>query len=225
MAENVLTYDDTSVEIRDREATTASHVAFQLAPFSWPLVSHGDAVLWVQNLRGVILKWREQKLNLDFDTQHREDFFSLADSLKALVDEIEKEITPKTGYETEELRIGASLPAWQQRLEQLRQLPENWDSYGAPRISNKAIERGKSILTAVTAAGFSQQFFVAPSSNGGIQIEWEFPGKELMLDIPPSGESVTYLLVETTAAGEERETEETIRGMKGSEWLFQRISV
>ncbi len=223
MVESVLAYD-TSVEIRDREATTASPVVFhQLAWF--PRSSHEGTVPWVlQNLRGSILKWQEQRLNLDFDPQHRRDFFSSADSSKAFIDKVEEEITPRTGYELEQLCISDSLPTWEQRFKQLRQLPENWDSYGAPRISDKAIEKGRSILTVLMAAGFSQQFFVAPSPNGGIEIEWELPGKELALEIPPTGEPITYLLVETTTTGEDHEAEEATLEMEGLEQLLQRIS-
>lgn len=225
MVEKVLTRDNTSVEIRDKQATTASSAAFQLAWFPRPLPSRADAVPRVQNLTGFLLKWREQKLNLDSDEQHRADFFGLAVLLKAFVDEIEKETTPETGYEAGQLRVSASVPTWEQRFEQLRRLPENWDSYGASRIRDKAIEKGKSILTAMTAAGISQVFFVTPAPNGGIQIEWELPGKELVLEIPPTGEQATYLLVETTATGEEREIEEMITEAEGFEQLLERISI
>ena len=168
---------------------------------------------------------QEEKLNLDFDGQHRHDFFSLADSLKIFVDGIQEEMMPEAGYEQGQLFIGSPLPVWEQHFEQLRQLPENWDSYGAPRISDTAIGKGKSILISMIAAGCSQQFFVAPSPDGGVQIEWELPRKELVLEIPPTGEQVAYLLVETTATGEERETEETIQETEGLEQLLQRISI
>lgn len=223
MVKNVLTYDDTSVKIRGKEVTATSP-AVELTGFRWPSLCRRDAALWVQNVVGTILKWQEQKLNLDFDAEHRRSFFIFADSLQTFVDEIQKQITPETGYERGQLSISASLPTWGQRFEQLRQLPQNWDSYGASRISDKAIEKGESILTVMTAAAFDQQFFVAPSPKGGVQIEWELPGKELILEIPPSGEPITYLLVETTSTGEEREAEETIAGTEGLKHLLERIS-
>lgn len=223
MVERVLAYDDTSIEIKDKEATSASPRVFWRG-YGWPLLSYGAPVLRVQNLRGFILRWQEQKLNLDFDAQHRCYFFSVDDSLKAFVGEIQREL-PETGYEPEQLWISALLPTWEQRFEQLRQLPENWDSYGASRISSNAIEKGKSILTVMTSIGLPQQFFVAPSPDGGIQIEWELPGKELLLEIPPTGEPVRYLLVETTPTGEELEIEGTIPEREGLEQLLQRIGV
>ena len=225
MVEDLLTRDDTSIEMKDEQATTALYAEFRLARFPLPLPSHVGAVPWIENLTGSIIKWREQKLNLDFDPQQREDFFDLANSLGAFVDEIRKETTLEIGYEADQPHASASIPTWEQRFEQLRQLPENWDSYGASRISDKAIEKGKSVLTAMTAIGFPQLFFVAPSSDSGIQIEWELHEKELVLQIPPTGDPVTYLLVETTATGKERETEETITGTEGLEQLLQRIYI
>lgn len=223
MVENVLAYDDTSVEIRSREATVASPAAVELTQFPWPLLCSEDAALWVQNLTGFILKRQEQELNLDFDAEHRGYFFGVAKSLKAFEDEIRKQISPEIGYESGQLRIGASVPAWEQRFEQFKQLPENWDSYGASHISDEAIEKGKSILTLMTAAGFSKQPFVAPSPSGGIQIEWYVPGREVVLEIPPTGDPITYSLVETTVSGQECEIEETIPKTEGLAQLLQRI--
>ena len=224
MVQTILAHDDTSIGIRDRETTFASSAAVELTQFPWPLLCGREATRCVQNLIGLILKQQEQELNLDLNLEHRGYFFGVAETLRAFADEICKEITPEIVYESGQLRIGASsVPAWEQRLEQFRQLPENWDSYGAPRITDEAIEKGKSILTLMTAAGFFEEPFVAPSPSGGIQIEWCIPGGEVELQIPPTGDPITYSMVETTADGQEREIEETIPKTDGLERLLQRI--
>ena len=222
MANEVLTYHDASVETKSREGTATSQAPFELSRLSWPLSCRRDATLWVQNVTGLILKWREQKLDLDLDAQHRSNFFGFANLLKAFTDEIQKEITPKTD-EPGWRFISTSLPTWEKRFEELRQLRDNWDSYGGRRISDAAIEKGRAILAAMTAAGCSEQFFVAPTHNGGIEIEWELPSKELVLEIPPNGQPLTYLLVEKTITGEEHEAEKTIPEAEDLKQLLQEI--
>jgi len=223
MGDNVLVYDDTSVKMGGRGATGAFPAAVDLAQFPWLLLYSEDAALRIQNLMGLILKWQEQGLNLDSDTQHRRHFFSIAKSLKAFEDEIRKETSSEVEYESGQLRLGASVPVWEQRFEQFKQLPENWDSYGASRITDEAIEKGKSILAFMTAAGVLKQSFVAPSPSGGIEIEWYGAGKEVVLEIPPTGAPITYYMVETTVSGQEREIEETIPEKEGLAQLLQRI--
>jgi len=216
MAENVLTRDDTSIAIRDRETGVPSSATVESTQFPWPLLCGGDATRRVQNLIGFILKRQQQELNLDSDREHRVRFFRVADSLKAVADEIREELMPEAVYDSGQLRLGdSSLCAWEQRLEGFRQLPDNWDSYGASRITDEAIEKGKSILAFMAAAGIAEELFVAPSPSGGIQIEWGSPGGEVELEIPPTGVPMTYYSVETTAEGRGRETEETVSQTDG----------
>lgn len=54
------------------------------------------------------------------------------------------------------------------QLASFADLPENWDSYEARRISPAAIEVARALLRAVPAAAL-----VVPLPDGGIQIEWD----------------------------------------------------
>ncbi len=67
---------------------------------------------------------------------------------------------------------------WQSEL---RQLKENWDSYGASPISEAAIR----------CLG---QFAVVPSSDGGIQLEYH-GNCDVEIDISPGGQ-IVYVGVE-----------------------------
>jgi len=99
------------------------------------------------------------------------------------------------------------------RLKHLARLPHNWDSYGAAPISQNAIEKTKLILREILAVSGKDcpLPFIGPSPDGGVGLEWTVPsGKELILDIPPSEEPLTFLLVEPTDSGDEKETEGTI---------------
>jgi hypothetical protein len=223
MVDQVLTFQDTSAEIKDMETTSTSLWEFGLG-YDWPLLYYGDALSRFQNLRGLILKLQERQLNLDFDEDHRTYFIGIDNLFRDSFDEIKSKIR-EADYWQEQLWNSSSLPTWEKHFEQLRQLPKNWDSYGAPRISKEAIEKGKSILTVMTSIGFPERFFVAPAPDGGIQIEWNLPRKELILEIPRTGKPVRYLLIETTVAGEEVEIEGNVPEREGLEQLLKRISV
>lgn len=118
-------------------------------------------------------------------------------------------------------------PAVERRLAELGQLPEGWDSYGAPSISGEAIQKAKSILLQIcTIAGleFCQQSFIVPSSDAGLALEWYLAsGKELTFEIPPGGDPVTYLLVEPTHEDGDKETKGTIRHMEDLNYILQRV--
>jgi len=222
MLEGVLASEDTGIEIKNKESTSASPVIFG-GGYSWPSLSYGNPALRFDNLRGHILSWLEKYLNLDDDKEY-DYYYSVDKQFRSSVDDIQR-AKIKTNYTSGYFWISDSHPTWKHRFEQLMQLPTNWDSYGAPRISNKALNKGKSILTVMTYIGFSQQFFIAPTSDGGIEIEWELPGKELILEIPPTGKLVSYLLVEIAETGEEVETEGTISNKEGLAQLLKIIGV
>ena len=125
-------------------------------------------------------------------------------------------------------RPGGLVPAWEQRLRDLTQLLEGWDSYGSPYISDEAIDRTKSLLEEVsTKAGIqlASEAFIAPCPDGGLQVNWDLgQGKELVVDIPPTEEPIAYLLTETMPSGEQSETEGHIRGTADLNNLFSRVS-
>jgi hypothetical protein len=80
------------------------------------------------------------------------------------------------------------------KLDELRDLPEDWDSYGADTISPNAIAKAKSVVTSVMKAfgGFIDNVVqltdVIPIADGGVQLEWVGPHAELEIEISPSGE-------------------------------------
>lgn len=59
-------------------------------------------------------------------------------------------------------------------LEELKELPANWDSYGAVTITEAALNTANNLT------------FV-PLSNGGIQIELHTGGVDMELEIHPDG--------------------------------------
>lgn len=81
-----------------------------------------------------------------------------------------------------------SLQEWQFRvIEQittLRDLPANWDSYGAPSISDAVLERAME-LTAVAGLPNVPPPIVLPLSTGGIQLSWEIGQREVDFEIGP----------------------------------------
>ncbi len=84
------------------------------------------------------------------------------------------------------------------RLDHLAGLPQNWDSYGASPINPKVIQRVRAILREILVSGGEDVPlpFIAPSGDGGLELEWtSVSGKELMLELPPGDRPVAFLLV------------------------------
>lgn len=79
------------------------------------------------------------------------------------------------------------------KLDELKNLPEDWDSYGADPISPNAIAKAKSIVTSVMIAfggiigNVVQLTDVIPIADGGVQLEWIGPHAELEIEISPNG--------------------------------------
>ena len=101
--------------------------------------------------------------------------------------------------------------ALEQRLEEFKQLTEGWDSYGSLQISHTAVEGTKAVITQALSDEIGLPApFVAPTSPGGIGLEWKLEsGKELLLEISPTGD-MSYLLVEPRLDGGEDEVEDYI---------------
>lgn len=124
-----------------------------------------------------------------------------------------------TGYMT-----GLPLP-WIQRLRELQQLPAGWDSYDARSVSLEVIEKTKSVLLdAISPGGLGPPaLFIAPTSNGGIGLEWKLEsGKEFVLEIPPEG-NMSYLLVVPKAEGGEEETEGIVQSPQELQRLLRTL--
>jgi hypothetical protein len=87
---------------------------------------------------------------------------------------------------------GLTQAAALRKLDELKNLPEDWDSYGADPISPNAIEKAKSIITSVMIAFGSiignvvQLTDIIPIADGGVQLEWTGPHAELEIEISPN---------------------------------------
>lgn len=79
------------------------------------------------------------------------------------------------------------------KLDELKNLAEDWDSYGAEPISPEAIAKAKSIIisTMIAFDGIIDNVVrltdVIPIADGGVQLEWTGPHAELEVEISPDG--------------------------------------
>ena len=80
------------------------------------------------------------------------------------------------------------------RIAELVALPDNWDSYGSPRINAVAAQRAILVLFAAEM-GFPPPPRIVPVSGGGLQIEWAHGNRELEIEILPGG-AIEVLAVE-----------------------------
>lgn len=111
-------------------------------------------------------------------------------------------ITPSTVFPTPPTYLSAITPyatasEWfvgsMKRVGELRRLPDGWDSYGSPPISNDARRRAVQLLILLDSAGAPPPL-VAPVSGGGLQIEWRVGPRSLELEVLPDG-STEFLRV------------------------------
>ena len=97
-------------------------------------------------------------------------------------------------------------------IRELLQLPPNWNTYGAPRISPSAAELAMEVLAIAQRDGLPGPA-VVPTAEGGIQLEWARRGSELEIEVLPD-RTLAYLLV--LAGGTDTEEGEP-QSMSGSE--------
>ncbi len=85
----------------------------------------------------------------------------------------------------------SDIPYWYTRAVQtvmrLADQAENWDGYGSLNIQIPARTRANELLAILSINGASAPH-IAPLSGGGLQFEWEFAGRELELEILPTGD-------------------------------------
>ncbi len=94
--------------------------------------------------------------------------------------------------------VAAASSSWlrraQQKLKELSELTENWDSYGSRPIQQKASETAAELLTETANFGLPEpQIFPVP--GGGLQLEWDNAKGELELEVFPNGE-IGFLIVD-----------------------------
>lgn len=92
---------------------------------------------------------------------------------------------------------GYSPPAWLtaavDRLAALISLDEGWDSYKAAPVSRDTAATALGLLVAVMSAVPSLELFIAPLSDGGLQIEWTRDGTDIGVIVRPDHETTAYV--------------------------------
>lgn len=77
-------------------------------------------------------------------------------------------------------------PAWLvptlQSLGEMLALPDNWDSYGAPRIGLSSIVSAIELLS-ITMRPETPAPLVVPTTRGGLQLEWHTRGIDLEVEV------------------------------------------
>jgi hypothetical protein len=66
-------------------------------------------------------------------------------------------------------------------LDQIMNLPDNWDSYKSPSISFRLLMNAKNFLSSLEFENVSPPR-VVPVSGGGIQFEWQYGNRELEVE-------------------------------------------
>ena len=125
---------------------------------------------------------------------------------------------------SDEIQLPESL---ERRLGQLSQLSENWDSYHASRIGDKAIKKAKSLLISVCVRFGERRLgevFIAPCSDGGLQLEWKLESEqELIVKISHRGKTAKFLLIEPSQNGTSIEREGEIEEVEDWNRLFSEL--
>jgi len=79
-------------------------------------------------------------------------------------------------------------------LDTIKQLPDNWDSYGSPPLDAKLYNNAKFFLQWIFSQFIIPEPFVVPVAGGGVQFEWQSRGRELEIEFSEP-DSIEYLLV------------------------------
>jgi len=81
---------------------------------------------------------------------------------------------------------------WREQLESIKDLPEGWDDYGSPPLTDEQYNNAKLFLEKIEGLGFEDPW-MCPCAGGGIQLEWQYDNKELEVDF--TSDKVGYLKV------------------------------
>ncbi|MDP2200825.1 MAG: hypothetical protein Q8K07_02310 [Methylicorpusculum sp.] len=89
----------------------------------------------------------------------------------------------------------ASIPKWldqtTSKLYAILSLEDNWDSYGAKRISNRVADAATELLCNIMQANTPAPQ-VVPSANGSIQLEWHLAGVDLEIEVESANASKVF---------------------------------
>lgn len=87
----------------------------------------------------------------------------------------------------------SELLAAARQIKALKQLPPDWDSYGARSVQAGALEAADTVLRLLSDVAFERPdsvlvpYHIAPSADGGLQIEWRNHDRFFELWIDPHG--------------------------------------
>ena len=96
------------------------------------------------------------------------------------------------------------------KIYNFQNLSPNWDSFHAKQIDANCISRASKILIDLSEWKVPHNIpspFVAPRSDGSIQIEWEQGSRYLELGIVPDSSSIEFLAMDETPEGDPIELE------------------
>ena len=82
-----------------------------------------------------------------------------------------------------EAEVAAWLKPTLQSLQDLLQLPQDWDGYGAVRIQEQIAQKALMVLVEVMENDAPAPS-VVPLSDGGIQVEWHQRGRNIEIEFP-----------------------------------------
>lgn len=107
-----------------------------------------------------------------------------------------------------EIEVQVDEPAWlgptTQRVAELLDLPDNWDSYGGRPIDRAAVARALQFLGKVMQPATPPPTII-PTSHGSVELEWHTRGVDLEVRPLPSGGASVYC--EDQRSGEQWEAE------------------
>ena len=105
------------------------------------------------------------------------------------------------------MNIDSQLNVWNDKLEQLRNLGENWDGYATPAPSGTAIVTARSFLSSVLEVDFEPSR-LAPSVAGGVGITHKKRGRRVYVEFFNDGEVCALFSDGETAPKSRRVTPE-----------------
>ena len=84
---------------------------------------------------------------------------------------------------------------YEKKLQDFLESEENWDSYGAPKITTESIESARKILE--VCESLDLDVFPGPMGDGGVSIEYSEDNDnklafEMIFDINPDGQNVSF---------------------------------
>ena len=93
-------------------------------------------------------------------------------------------------------------PQLETLFREIAELPEDWNSYGAARISPWSITEARRVTNEGIGLGLPAPA-ISPASGASVGIEWQTDNADLVIDVDPQ-QGITYLIVDR-ASGEEIE--------------------